>query len=78
MISGEESINFMHDHEWINYCVGLAGVSRRYYRTCMNESAMEANVLELKSLVLKMGGWHADGTIVTNWTVQDAIKFLQQ
>ena len=44
----------------------------------MNETAMEANVVELKAFIGELGGWHAANTLRPNWTVHDGILFLQE
>ena len=44
----------------------------------MNESAMEANVGELKRFISELGGWYAARNIRANWTVHDGIAFLQK
>lgn len=57
---------------------GLEARSRQWYRTCMNESAMEANVGELKRFISELGGWYAARNLRANWTVHDGIAFLQK
>lgn len=56
---------------------GLEATTRRWYRTCMNETAMEGNVEVLKKIISNVGGWHAAGSLNSNWTVLQGISFLQ-